>query len=110
MKTQGLLLTVLLLASLAACSSSSGGKLSYAQVQSLNPGVPASWVLSEYPCGKVDRTPDGKVQSISYSVKDPRAKTQSLRLDFDCNEILSRKLYSGAVLRPGGSHSQPAGR
>ena len=39
MKTSGLLLAVLAVAGLAACASPIGDKLSYAQVQSLNPGV-----------------------------------------------------------------------
>ena len=108
MKTSGLLLAVLAIAGLAACASPLGDKLSYAQVQSLNPGVSASWVLSECPFGKAQRAPDGKVRTISYNVKDPQGKSQSLRLDFDQNEILSRKLYAGPVVRPGGSHSKPA--
>ena len=108
MKTSGLLLAVLAVAGLAACASPIGDKLSYAQVQSLNPGVSASWVLSEFPFGKTQRAPDGKVQAISYNVKDPHGKSQSLRLEFDPNEVLCRKLYSGPVLRPGGSHSKPA--
>ncbi len=112
MKTPGLLLAVLLpgllVAPLAACSSSSSGRLSYAQVQSLNPGVPASWVLQEFPQGRPVRSPDGKVRSIRYSVTDPHGSSQTLELEFDCNEILSRKRYSGRVIRPGGAHSKPS--
>ena len=108
MKTSGSLLAILAIAGLAACASPMGNKLSYAQVQSLNPGVSASWVLSEFPFGKAQRAPDGKVQAISYNVKDPQGKSQSLRLDFDQNEVLRRKLYSGPVVKPGGSHSKPA--
>lgn len=107
MKTLGPLLVVLVVA-LAGCSSPFGDKLSYAQVQSINRGVPASWVLEEYPFGKATRTPDGRVQSISYDVSDPRGSSQTLRLEFDCNEVMSRKVYSGPIVRPGGSHSKPA--
>ena len=107
MKTPGLLLAVLTAALLATCSSPFGNKLSFAQMQSINRGVPAGWVLEEYPFGKVARTADGKVQSISYTVQDPRASSQSLRLEFDQRELLCRKVYSGPVVRPGGSHAKP---
>ena len=61
-----------------------GSKLSYAQVQSLNPGVPAGWVLSECPFGKVTRVAGrGRSRRSRTRVEDPRGQAQSLRLEFD---------------------------
>jgi hypothetical protein len=110
MRTPGLLLAVLAVAALAACSSPFSSKLSYAQMQSLNPGVPAGWVLSEWPFGQVTKSQAGTIEAISYTVEDPQGKSRSLRLEFDPQEILRRKVYSGPIVRPGGSHSQPVNR
>jgi len=99
------LLAALLL--LAGCAAGKGGRLSYANVQSLNPGVSARWVLQEFPQGQVARGPDGKVRSIRYRVTDPRGSPQTLELGFDANEMLREKRYSGGVVRPGGPHAQP---
>ncbi len=74
--------------------------LSFAEMQSLNPGVTASWVLDEYPDGRVERGPDGRVRSIRYPVTDPLGKAQSVTLTFDANEVLADKRYSGPIVRP----------
>lgn len=92
---------------LAGCAAGSGGRLSYANVQSLNPGVTAQWVLREFPQGQVRRGLDGRVQTIRYRVTDPRGSPQTLELGFDANEVLREKRYSGSVVRPGGPYAQP---
>ena len=105
MKTVFLLLALLVSLTVAACSSPYSRKLSYAQVQSLNPGVQASWILEEFPSGQVTRTPDGRVQTIVYRVSDPHGKDQTLRLGFDERGILRDKQYSGRVLMPGNANA-----
>lgn len=99
MRRPWLLSCVLLLSS---CGTSVGGRMSYAQVQTLNPGVEAEWVAREYPFGQVRRGPDGRIQSIRYRVHDPQGATQTLLLEFDARGILTRKVYSGGVRRGGG--------
>jgi hypothetical protein len=96
------LVGVLVLAGLA--SGCAGGptssSLSFAQMQSLNPGVSAGWILEEYPFGRVDRAPNGQVRTVRYDVTDPQGNTQTVTLGFDENEVLARKQYSGPIVRP----------
>ena len=76
-------------------------RLSYANVQTLNPGVDGRWVLDEFPqASGVDRGPDGRIRRLSYGVTDPQGKPQTLNLWFDEREVLQRKDYSGPVVRP----------
>jgi hypothetical protein len=95
---------------LAACGCSGGAKrISYATVQTLNPGVDARWVLEEFPNARgVDRGPDGRIRSLQYGVDDPRGKRQTLVLHFDEHETLTRKDYSGRLVRPLGTDTQEA--
>ena len=99
-RTASLLLPLLL----AACSGIAvpGVKtLSFAEMQSLNPGVAASWILAEYPFARdVDRGPDGRVARMTYWVNDPTGKARGLVLKFDGNEVLSEKQYGGPLIRP----------
>jgi hypothetical protein len=93
------LLAALLLTSCGGLAASR--RISYANVQTLNPGVDGRWVLEEFPePSGVDRGPDGRIQRLSYGVTDPQGKPQTLNLWFDEHEVLQRKDYSGRVLRP----------
>ena len=107
--TLAAILWVTLLAA-PGCANPGGGRLSYAQVQAINPGVSASWVAQEFPFGSVARRADGTIESISYRVQDPRGQAQNLQLRFDGQEILRDKAYSGRVERPGGPQGGPQTR
>jgi hypothetical protein len=74
--------------------------LSFAQMQSMNPGVPADWVMEEYPFGRAERGADGRVRTIRLPVTDPQGKSHSVTLLFDANEVLAEKRYSGPIVRP----------
>jgi hypothetical protein len=96
-------------AALAACNAGSvstpfgnpvADTLTYAQVQSLNPGVEAAWLLEEYPFGSVQRDEVGRVRVVTYAVTDPTGEGQTLVLYFDEREFLQNKSYSGRILRP----------
>jgi hypothetical protein len=77
------------------------GTLSFAQMQSINPGVSADWLLQEYPFGRVARRhPGGAVAQLGYQVTDPQNKGRSLTLFFDEAGILARKSYAGPFVRP----------
>jgi hypothetical protein len=89
-----------LLAALAGCAGGPTRSLSFAQMQSLNPGVSAAWVLEEYPFGRVEHGPDGRVRSVRYPVTDPQGRAHSVTLTFDGNEVLASKSYSGPIVRP----------
>jgi hypothetical protein len=105
MKTGALLLVLMVLLGVTACAGPFSKKLSYANVQSLNPGLEASWILEEFPFGQVTRTADDRVESIVYNVTDPHGKNQTLYLGFDERGILRDKRYSGRVLMPGSSYA-----
>ena len=87
-------------ASLAGCAGGPSGRLSFAQMQSLNPGVTAGWVLEEYPFANPEHGPDGRVRTIRLPVTDPQGRAQSVTLVFDANEVLVEKRYSGPIVRP----------
>lgn len=111
MKTLRLAFVVVAVAlACTACANPSARKLSYAEVQAVNPGVSVDWILAEYPEGRVTRGPDGKVTQIRYSVADPQGSAQTLVLHFDANGVLRQKRYSGPVLRPGGAQGGPKTR
>jgi len=87
---------------LAGCGSlSSERRITYATVQSLNPGVDGEWILSEYPQARsVTRRPDGRLQRMEYRVEDPQGRGQQVVLHFDEFGVLARREYSGRLLRP----------
>jgi hypothetical protein len=86
---------------LAACGSMGGRALTLAEVQALNPGVSAAWLLQEYPYGSVvQRWPDGVPRRVRYRVTDPSGRGQVLDLEFDQRGIATGKRYSGRILRP----------
>ena len=95
-----LLLPALLL--LAACGAlTNERRIGFATVQTLNPGVDGRWILQEYPeVRRVTRRPDGRLERLEYGVNDPQGRSQQLVLHFDEHEILSRKEYSGRLVRP----------
>ncbi len=100
MRTQAAALAVLLL--LAGCQSLKPAKdLSYGDVQAIQPGITASQVLDAYgPPGRMDRGQGGRVRAMEYPTIDPRGSHARLILDFDANEVLARKTYTGEITRP----------
>jgi hypothetical protein len=97
--------------SVAACAGGpSKNTLSFAQMQSLNPGVDADWIRDEYPfAGSVQRWPDGAIRSMRYPVTDPMGKARSVTLVFDQRGVLTEKRYSGEYVRPPAEPAQPPG-
>lgn len=92
-----------LLACLAAGCGSVGEdrRLTYATVQSLNPGVDGRWVLEEFPQAQgISRRPDGSLERLQYRVVDPHGHGQRLTLHFDEFGVLARKEYSGTLIKP----------
>ncbi len=75
-------------------------RMTFATVQTLNPGVDGRWILDEFPEATVERGPDGRLRRLSYAVEDPQAKSQRVTLHLDANEVLARKEYSGGLVRP----------
>ena len=98
------LLALALVVLLAACGGSRTtrpGTLSFAQMQTINPGVSAEWLLQEYPFARnVQRHPNGAVSQMSFQVTDPQNKGRGLMLFFDERGILTRKNYAGPFVRP----------
>jgi hypothetical protein len=76
-------------------------RITYATVQTLNPGVDGAWILQEHPEARnVVRAANGRVQRLEYRVTDPQGRGQTLVLHFDEFGILERKEYSGRLLKP----------
>lgn len=104
-----------LAAALAGCASTRKGPLtrpalSYGAVQTLNPGVDGRWILEEFPDARsVERTPDGRLQRLTYDVLDPQGKTRRVVLTMDAAEVLAQKDYTGPLVRPT-SPDREAGR
>jgi hypothetical protein len=89
---------------LPACGSpgsSNPRRLSFASMQSLNPGVEGEWIVAEFPFARnVARWPDGNLKSLGYMVEDPGGKQRPLMLHFDETGMLTRKQYGGPLIRP----------
>lgn len=97
------LLLVLVLGT--ACSTPFRGPqddaLTFAQMQSLNRGVSADWVIAEYPFARnVQRRANGTIAQMGYLVADPLDDTQTLVLFFDQTGVMTHKQYSGPIVRP----------
>ena len=76
-------------------------RMSYAAMQSLNPGVSSTWLLEEYPFARnVARRGNGTIERMEYLVEDPRGDSQSLSLYFDERGVLTHKRYAGPHIRP----------
>jgi hypothetical protein len=100
------LLRLLGLLPIVACAVGCGvvtedRRLTYATVQTLNPGVDSRWVLEEFPQATgLSRRPDGTIERLQYRVVDPHGHGQSLTLHFDEFGVLARKDYSGPLIKP----------
>lgn len=97
--------------SLAACSSGiklpalsmpgTADGLSYAEVQSVHPGVTAAQVRDAFgdPLATARRD-DGSVERMEYVALDAKGDRHRLVLDFDGKGVLVGKQFTGPVLRP----------
>ena len=87
---------------LSAChGSGSRGGLSYAQVQSVHPGLTADQVTDAFgPPYRADRGPDGRVRSMEYAATDGRGSKARLYVDFDGAERVAGKRFTGAITKP----------
>lgn len=75
--------------------------MSFASMQTLQPGVDGEWILAEYPYARnVQRGSNGRLQSMGYWVEDPLGETRPLMLHFDGEGRLARKEYGGPLVRP----------
>jgi hypothetical protein len=87
-----------------ACSSvasPTASTLSFAEMQSFNPGLDGEWMLAEYPFARdVTRHPNGRLARMGYWVTDPQGQTRPVMFSFDRKGILTRKEYGGPVVRP----------
>lgn len=83
-------------------ASPTAERMSFAQMQALNPGVSGDWVLYEHPYARdVVRDPGTRsVRRLSYWVDDPRGDSRPLMLHFDDRGVLARKEYGGPIIRP----------
>lgn len=101
-----------LLLALAACSSVRGpgtDTLSFAQMQSINPGVSVEWLLREFPFARdIRRRPDGSIAEMGYLVVDPREDTRPVLLLIDPQGRVAQKRYGGPIVRPPPLGGQPA--
>ena len=76
--------------------------LSFSEMQALNPGISAAWILREYPYARETvRDPrTGQVRRLAYWVEDPAGDNHPVLLNFDARGILERKDYGGPMIRP----------
>ena len=96
-----IVMSLLVTLTAAACAGGPGRqRLSYAEVQAINPGVRLDWLMQEYPAANQTRDPAGRVRQVELPVTDPYGKAQSLFLEFDESGVCTRKIYTGAVVRP----------
>jgi hypothetical protein len=89
-----------LLLLVAGCAAPGSGVLSYADVQALNPGASAEWILREFPSGRATRDAEGRLQELTYRVNDPAGRAQTLVLLVGPDGLVREKRYSGPVIRP----------
>ena len=104
-------LAVVLVPFVGGCSAVSGvGRglglskdtgLSFAQVQSIQPGLSAAQVRDAFGAPlNMARGSDGRVTRMEYVALDAKKSRERLVLGFDEREILVTKTYSGEILRP----------
>ena len=88
----------------SACGSialPSDDSLSFAEMQTLNPGVSGEWILQNHPQARqVQRRSDGTLSQLSYWVTDPNGTSRGLVLDMDAQGLLATKRYGGPIVRP----------
>ena len=96
---------------LASCSTvhsvgkglglSSATQLTYAQVQTIQPGLSAAQVRDSFgPPMSAARGSDGRVSRMEYVAMDAKQARARLILEFDGRETLVTKTYTGEVVRP----------
>lgn len=88
---------------LGACSSASkrAGQVSYAQVQSISIGLTSAQIRDSFgEPSTLQRGPDGRVTRMEYVALDAKQSHSKLFLDFDGNDRLVTKTYTGQVVRP----------
>jgi outer membrane protein assembly factor BamE (lipoprotein component of BamABCDE complex) len=105
MRSSRLLVALALLAStlLGACSSlkKSSSDLSFAQVQTIQPGLSAAQIKDAFGTPlNLTRGDGGRVTRMEYAALDAKQSRSRLILDFDAREILVTKTYTGEIVRP----------
>lgn len=84
-----------------ALGGRSGSELTYAQVQTIQPGLTAAQIVDAFgAAGRAQRGPDGKVLVLDYAALDAQNGHQRLVLGFDASERLIEKRFSGGTLKP----------
>ena len=80
---------------------SSATQLSYAQVQSIQPGLSAPQIRDAFgPPMSAARGPEGRVSRMEYVALDAKQGRARLILEFDARETLVTKTYTGEISRP----------
>ena len=76
-------LTTLILAACSSIGGNRGDALSYAQVQSLRPGMEMKEVLRQFGTPIDSKKVEGKTRAIAYRAENARGEVQELRIGFD---------------------------
>ena len=105
MRSSRLPAALVLLAStlLGACSSltKSASDLSFAQVQTIQPGLSAAQIKDAFGAPlNLYRGEGGRVTRMEYAALDAKKSRSRLNLDFDAREILVTKTYTGEIVQP----------
>jgi len=75
--------------------------LSYAQVQTIQPGLSALQIKDAFGAPlNLSRGDGGRVTRMEYAALDAKQSRSRLILDFDAREILVTKTYTGEIVRP----------
>ena len=94
-------LPLLLLSACTMFAEPTATMMSFASMQSLQPGVDGEWILAEYPYARnITRSPAGRLRSMGYWVDDPHGTSRPLMLHFDAEGRLVDKQYGGPLVRP----------
>jgi hypothetical protein len=109
----GSMILLLVASAASACSSggfhlpsppglgSSGDELTFAQVQAIQSGLTVAQIRDAYGEPKREsRRADGTVERMEYGALDARNGKNSLFLDIDARGVMTRKTFTGAILRP----------
>jgi hypothetical protein len=93
---------LLLASALGACSTlSKSSDLSFAQVQTIQPGLSAAQIKDAFGAPlNLTRGDGGRVTRMEYVALDAKQSRSRLILDFDAREILVTKTYTGEIVRP----------
>jgi hypothetical protein len=75
--------------------------MSFAEMQSINAGVPVAWLLREFPFARdIRRRPDGSIAELGYLVVDPLEDTRPVLFLIDPQGRVAQKRYGGPIVRP----------